>query len=131
MPSSTWSDRIARAYAVIRGAMLLLFSVFLVVAPEKAMAGSSTEPTRSLALVFASRTILFGVVLVALAIRRKREGLGWVLLADAALQVFDGGMALATSKGAMAALPIALGALDVWAGLHLLRAARRADTPAG
>jgi hypothetical protein len=104
--------------------MLLLFTVFLIIAPEKAMPGSSTEPARSLALVFASRTILLGAVLVALAITRKHKGLAWVLLADAALQLFDTGMALATSKGALAILPAALGAMDVWAGLYLLRAAK-------
>jgi hypothetical protein len=104
--------------------MVVLFSVFLIIAPERAMAGSSTEPARSLALVFASRTILLGIVLVVLAIRRRREGLAWVLLADAALQLFDTGMALATHKGALAILPAALGAMDVWAGLFLLRAAR-------
>jgi len=124
MPSSSWSDRLARAFAILRGAMVVLFSVLLIAAPEKAMPGSSTEPARSLALIFASRTILLGIVLVALAIRGRREGLAWVLLADAALQLFDTGMALATHKGALAVLPAALGAMDVWAGLLLLRAAR-------
>jgi hypothetical protein len=72
----------------------------------------------------ASRTILLGIIFVALAVRRRREGLGWVLLADAALQLFDTAMALALHKGAVAALPAALGVMDVWAGLSLLRAAR-------
>jgi uncharacterized protein DUF4267 len=124
MPSSTWSDRLARAFALLRGAMVVLFSVMLIIAPERTMAGSSTEPARSLALIFASRSILLGLVFVVLALRRKREGLAWVLLADAALQLFDTGMALATHKGALAVLPAALGAMDVWAGLFLLRAAR-------
>ncbi len=127
MPSSTWSDRLARAFALLRGAMVVLFSVSLIIAPEKAMAGSSTEPARSLALIFASRSILLGLALVVLALGRKREGLGWVLFADAALQLFDTGMALATDKGALAVLPAALGAVDVWAGLFLLRAARGLD----
>src|SRR4051794_37228746 len=91
-----------RAFAILRGAMLTLFSVFLIAAPEQAMAGSSTEPTRSVALMVASRTILLGTVLVVLAIRGKREGLAWVLLADGALQVFDVGLALAMHKGALA-----------------------------
>jgi hypothetical protein len=52
-----------------------------------------------------------------------RPGLG-VLLADAALQVFDAGMSLATHKGAVAVLPAALGAIDVWAALVLVRASR-------
>jgi hypothetical protein len=103
--------------------MVLLFSAVLIMAPEKAMAGSSTEPARSLGMVFASRSILLGLVLVALTLRGARRGLAWVLLADAALQLFDTGMALATNKGALAILPAALGAVDVWAGLFLLRAA--------
>jgi hypothetical protein len=104
--------------------MLVLFSAFLVVAPERAMAGSSAEPARSLGLIVASRTILLGLVLIALALGRKREGLGWVLLADAALQIFDTGMALATGKGALGILPLALCALDVGAAVLLLRGAR-------
>jgi len=124
MPSSTWSDRLARGYALLRGAMIFLFSAVLMIAPEQAMAGSSTEPARSLGLVFASRSILLGLVLVVLGLRRAREGLAWVLLADAALQLFDTGMALATNKGALAILPAALGVVDAWAGLFLLRAAR-------
>ena len=126
MPSSTRPDALARTYAILRGSMLVMFSVFLVIAPERAMPGSSAEPARSLALVFASRTILLGIVLVVLALRRKREGLAWVLFADAALQVFDTGMAFATGKGALALLPLALGALDAWAGVSLRRAARAA-----
>jgi hypothetical protein len=124
MTSSRWSDRLARAFAILRGAMVVLFSVALVVAPEQTMPGSSSEPARSLALVFASRTILLGIALAVLAIGRRREGLAWVLLADAALQLFDTGMALATHKGLLAVLPATLCALDVWAGLVLLRTAR-------
>jgi hypothetical protein len=122
MASRIWSDRLARAFAMLRGAMVVVFSAFLIAAPEKVMPGSSTEPARSLALIFASRTILLGIVLVVLAIRRRPQGLAWVLLADAALQVFDTGMALAMHKGAVAVLPVALGAMDVWASLFLLRA---------
>jgi hypothetical protein len=47
--------------------------------------------------------------------------LGFILLADAAFQVFDTGMALAMGKGNMAVFPVALGVLDVWAGLTLLK----------
>lgn len=131
MQNRIWFDRLARAFAILRAAMVILFSVLLIAAPEKAMAGSSIEPARALALMVASRTILLGIVLVVLAIRGKREGLAWVLLADAALQLFDTGMALATHKGALAVLPAALGALDVWAGVFLLRAARGGARPAG
>ncbi len=116
--------RLARAYAVLRGAMLVAFMAALVVVPEKVMPGSSGEPARSLALVFASRTIVLGVALMALAIRGEGNALAWVLFADAAFQVFDTGLALATGEGAVAILPAALGALDVGAGLALRRATR-------
>ena len=56
-----WSDRLSRAYAVLRGVMVIVFSMALVFAPEKMMPGSSSEPARSLALVFVSRTMLLGV----------------------------------------------------------------------
>ncbi len=95
---------LARAFAIVRGVMLVVFCLVLIAAPEKALAGSSTEPARSLAWMVASRTILLGTVLVVLAIRRKQRGLGWVLLADAALQIFDVGMALAMHKGALGSL---------------------------
>jgi len=124
-----WSDRLARAFGMLRGAMLIAFSAFLIAAPEQAMPGSSGEPARSLGLVFASRTILLGTALLALAIRRKREALAWVLFADAALQVFDTGMALAMDKGAVAILPAALGVLDVWAGITLRRARDKGIRP--
>ena len=123
MPSSSWSDRLVRTYAFLRGAMVALFSLWLILAPEQAMPGSSIEPARSLALVFASRTITLGIVFVVLAIRRRREALGWVFLADAALQVFDTSMALAMHKGALAVMPAVLGAIDAWAGFFLVRAA--------
>ena len=120
----TWSDRLARAFALFRGAVVIVFSVVLIAAPEQAMAGSSSEPTRTLALVFASRTILLGIAFIVLAIRRKREALAWVFLADSALQLFDTAMALATHKYALVVLPVAIGVVDAWAGLYLLRAAR-------
>jgi hypothetical protein len=117
-----WPARLARAFAILRGAMLIVFCVFLILAPEKAMPGSSSEPARSLALVFASRTILLGIAFVVLATRCRPKALAWLFFADAALQLFDTGMALAMQKGAVAVLPAVLGALDVWAGLALLRA---------
>ena len=108
--------------------MVILFSVLLILAPEKMMAGSSSEPARTLALMFASRTIVLGIAFIVLAMARKREGLAWVLLADAALQLFDTGMAFVTGKQALAVLPAALGVLDVWAALVLRRAAPASPT---
>jgi hypothetical protein len=116
---------LARGFAVLRGLMLMVFMVFWLWAPDKALHGSSTEPARSLALMFVSRTMLLGAALVALAIKGKRQGLGWLLLADAALQIFDVGMAVAAHKGVVVLAPAALGALDLWAGLVLLRTTAR------
>lgn len=118
------SDRLARAFALFRAVVLVAFSVALIVAPERAMPGSSSEPARTLALMFASRTIALGVAFFALAIRRKREMLGWVFFGDAALQLFDTAMALATQRYAVAILPLAISALDGWAGRVSLRSAR-------
>lgn len=129
MPNSTWSERFARAFALLRGAVFVAYAVFLIVAPEKVIAGSSGEPARTLALMFASRTLLFGIAFAVLAIRGKREGLAWVLLADATLQLFDTGMALVTGKYAVALLPAALSAIGAWAGLALLRASRVSPAP--
>lgn len=124
MPSSTRSERFVRAYALLRGAMFVVYAVSLILAPEKVIAGSSGEPARAIGLMFASRTLLLGMAFVVLAIRGKREGLAWVLLADSALQLFDTGMALVLGKYAVVILPAALAAVDAWAGLVLLRAAR-------
>jgi len=129
MPSNTWPDRLARAFAILRGAVLVLYSVMLFIEPEKLIAGSSTEPARTLALMFASRTILLGIAFAVLVIRGKREGVAGLLLADAALQLFDTGMALMTHKGALAVLPAVIGVIDVWAGLFLMRAARVSLAP--
>jgi hypothetical protein len=125
MPSNTWPDRLARAFAILRGAVLILYSVMLFIVPEKMMAGSSNEPARTLALMFASRTILLGIAFAVLAIRGKREGVAGLLLADAALQLFDTGMALMAHKGALAIVPAAICAMDVCAGLVLMRQRER------
>lgn len=119
------AETLARVFAFLRGSMLLLFMAFLVLSPEQALAGSSTEPARSLALMIASRTTLLATLLVVLALRFRRDGLAWLLLADAALQLYDVGMALAMHKGAVAVLPAALGALDLWAALSLRRGAEK------
>jgi hypothetical protein len=129
MPTHTWPDRLARAFAIIRGAVLIPYSVMLFIEPEKVMAGSSGEPARTLTLMFASRVMLLGIAFVVLAILGKREWVGGLLLADAALQLFDTGMALMTHKGALAFLPAAIGVIDAWAGLFLLRAARVSQVP--
>jgi hypothetical protein len=101
--------------------MLIAYSLTLMLAPERAVPGSSGEPARALGLMFASRTLLLGGAFLALALRDLRVGLAWVFFGDAALQVFDTGLAIAAHKGAVAALPVLIGALEVWAGRQLLR----------
>lgn len=58
----------------------------------------------------------------------NRQGLAWFFFADGALQLFDTAMAVMTHKGALAVFPAAIGVLDLWAGLFLLRAARASAT---
>ena len=117
---------IVRGYAVLRGLLGLVFIVLLIATPEQMMPGSSAEPARSLALVFGSRQLLLAVAFFALAVRGRRIGLSWVFLGDAALQVFDTALAVAQHKGAIALMPLAFGALDVWAALVLRRPVEKA-----
>ena len=117
-----WTDRIARGYAILRGVMVFAFCAFLIFAPEQVTPGSSAEPARSFALVFASRSILLGIVMIALAVKRQREALAWVFIADAALQLFDTGLAVAQDKGAVSLMPFVLGVLDAWAARALRKA---------
>ncbi|MGC4116342.1 MAG: DUF4267 domain-containing protein [Myxococcales bacterium] len=123
-------ERLARVYGGLRGAMLVMAAVALFVVPEKALPGSTSEPARSVALMFGSRTVLLGLALVILAVTGRRRALAWVLLADAALQVFDAGLALAMDKGAVAALPVLIGALDAGAAMVLLRGLHGSESPA-
>jgi hypothetical protein len=67
-----------------------------------------------------SRAILLGVAIVLLAFANHREALGWVLLGDGALQLFDTLQALAQRKRALAVLPAILCLLDGWAGATLM-----------
>lgn len=118
------ADSFVRIFAFLRGAMLLLFAAIFMAAPEKMMPGTSLDPARTLALTFGSRLVLLGAAFIVLAWVRRWEALAWLFFADALLQVFDTGMALATGKGAVAVLPAAIGALEVWVGMVLLRANR-------
>ena len=52
-----------------------------------------------------SRSILLGLVIVALAFASRRETLGWVLIADGVLQLFDALQAVALRKRTVAVLP--------------------------
>jgi hypothetical protein len=108
--------------------MVFAFCAFLILAPERMTPGSSAEPARSYALVFASRSILLGIVMIALAVKARREALAWVFLADAALQAFDTALSVAQGNGAVSIMPFALGVLDVWAAV-VLRKTARAEPP--
>ena len=119
-----WTDRLARGYAILRGIMVLAFCAFLIFDPERMTPGSSAEPARSYALVFASRSILLGLVMIALAVKRQREALAWVFIADALLQAFDTALSVAQGNGALSLMPFALGVLDVWAAMALRRIVR-------
>lgn len=114
---------VARGYGILRGLIGIVFVAMLIAVPEQMMPGSSAEPARSLALVFASRQILLAVAFLTLAVRDRRIGLSWVFLGDAALQAFDTAMAVAKGDGAIAILPLAFGVLDVWAARILQRRA--------
>lgn len=122
MPSPARTERIAYGLALLRGAILIAFSLALVFAPEDVMPGTSAEPARTLGLLFASRTILLGVAFIALALRKRARLLAWVFFADAALMLFEMVMAVATDELAMAAGGLVIGALEVWAGRTLQRA---------
>jgi uncharacterized membrane protein HdeD (DUF308 family) len=79
----------------------------------------ATESERSLVMMIGSRSILLGLAMVALALTNRREALGWVLLSDGLLQLFDAVHALSLHKRAMAILPAALCILDGLAGVVL------------
>ena len=122
MPGTPRTVRIAYGLAFVRGAILVAFSLAVVLAPEDVMPGTSVEPARTLGLMFASRTILLGVAFIALAWRRVARPLAWVFFADAALMLFEIVMAVATDKLDLAVGGLVIGALEVWAGRTLSRA---------
>jgi hypothetical protein len=122
MSSTTRTERIAYGLAFLRGAILIAFSLALVLAPEDVMPGTSAEPARTLGLMFASRTILLGVAFIALALRRRARPLAWVFFADAVLMLFEMAMAVATDELGLAFGGLVIGALELWAGRTLHRA---------
>lgn len=67
-----------------------------------------------------SRSIILGLAIVALGFTNRRETLGWVLIGDGLLQMFDALLAIALRKRSVAVLPAALCVLDGLAGIILL-----------
>lgn len=114
----TVASRIALGFAIFRGIQLAALTVPWLL--QKLRRADATESERSLVLMIGSRSILLGLVIVALAFTNRREALGWVLIGDGLLQLFDALLALALGKRAVAVLPAALCVLDALAGLTLL-----------
>ncbi len=116
----TITSRIALGFAILRGFQLAALTVPWLL--QKVRRAGATESERSLVLMVGSRSILLGLAIVALAFANRRETLGWVLIGDGVLQLFDALHALALRKRAVAILPAALCVLDGLAGITLLTA---------
>ena len=115
----TVSSRVALGFAILRGFQLAALTVPWLL--QKVRRAEATESERSLVLMIGSRSILLGLAIVVLAVTNRRETLGWVLIGDGVLQLFDALHALALGKRTMAVLPVILCVLDGLAGLALLR----------
>ena len=114
----TVSSRIALGFAILRGFQLAALTVPWLL--EKVRRADAAESERSLVLMIGSRSILLGVAMVVLGIMNRREALGWVLIGDGLLQLFDALHALALRKRTLAVLPAALCVLDGLAAITLL-----------
>jgi hypothetical protein len=113
--------RIALGFALVRGFQLAALTVPWLL--HKLGRADATQSERSLVVMIGSRSILLGVAIAALALTNSREMLGWVLIGDALLQLFDALHAVALRKRTMAVLPVALCVLDGLAGITLLGSA--------
>src|SRR4051794_34022079 len=112
------SLRIALGFAILRGFQLAVLTVPWLL--QKVRRADATESERSLVLMIGSRSILLGVAMAALGLANRRETLGWVLIGDGLLQLFDAILAVALRKRTVAVLPAALCVLDGLAGIILL-----------
>jgi hypothetical protein len=114
----TVSSRIALGFAILRGFQLAALTVPWLL--QKVRRADATESERSLVLMIGSRSILLGLAILVLGLTNRREVLGWVLIGDGLLQLFDALQALALRKRRVAIWPGALCVLDGWAGITLL-----------
>jgi hypothetical protein len=114
----TVSSRLALGFAIFRGFQLAALTVPWLL--QKVRRANATESERSLVLMIGSRSILLGLAIVALVVTNRREMLGWVLIGDGLLQLFDALLALVLRKRTVAVLPAALCVLDGLAGITLL-----------
>src|SRR5450432_3592261 len=103
-------SRIALGFAVLRGFQLAALTVPWLL--QKVRRADATESERSLVLMISSRSILLGLAIVALGFTNRRETLGWVLIGDGLLQLFDALHALAHRKRTVAVLLAAFCILD-------------------
>src|SRR3954462_2414036 len=95
-------SRIALGFAILRGFQLAVLTVPWLL--HKVRRADATESERSLVLMIASRSILLGVAIVVLGFANRREPLGWVLVGDGLLQLFDALHAFASGKRTVAVL---------------------------
>src|SRR6187549_1351858 len=107
---SATATTIALGFAIVRGLQLAALTVPWLL--QKVRRAEATEAERSLVLMIGSRSILLGLAMVVLGLANRRETLGWVLLGDGLLQLFDALQAVALHKRAVAVLPAVLCALD-------------------
>ena len=114
----TVSSRIALGFAILRGFQLAGLTVPWLL--QKVRRADATPSERSLVLMIGSRSILLGLAIVALGFANRQQALGWVLIGDGLLQLFDALHAVAQRKRAVAVLPAALCVLDGLAGITLL-----------
>ena len=114
----TVSSRIALGFAIFRGFQLAALTVPWLL--QKVRRADATESERSLVLMIGSRSILLGLAIVALGFMNRRDTLGWVLIGDGLLQLFDALHAVALRKRTVAVLPAVLCVLDGVAGIILL-----------
>ena len=114
----TVSSRIALGFSILRGFQLAALTVPWLL--QKVRRAEAAESERSLALMVGSRSILLGLVIVVLGVMNRREALGWVLVGDGLLQLFDALHAVALGKRTVAVLPTVLCVLDGWAAVTLL-----------
>jgi hypothetical protein len=115
----TIASRVALGFAILRGFQLAALTVPWLL--QKVRRADATESERSLVLMIGSRSILLGLAIVVLGLTNRLETLGWVLIGDGVLQLFDAIIALVLRKGTVAVLPAALCVLDGLAGITLLR----------
>jgi hypothetical protein len=111
-------SRIALGFAILRGFQLAALTVPWLL--QKVRRADAAESERSLVLMIGSRSILLGLAIVALGLANRRVALGWVLIGDGLLQLFDTLLAIALRRRTVAVLPAVLCVLDGLAGVILL-----------